>query len=198
MAGHDDVERDRYLDSVLIGGREPFTPVVSDYDAAWRSRFADLDARIRAALGHAVHTVEHIGSTSVPGLAAKPIIDVLVVVSDVDDEPSYVPALEGAGFVLRVREAGHRMFRTPGRDVHVHVCAAGDPAITDYLDLRDWLRVDESDRALYADLKRDLAQRPWSDMNHYADAKTEVIQQVLGRARAWRAASVSPPDRSRG
>ena len=94
-----------------------------------------------------------------PRLAAKPIIDVLVVVADVEDEPSYVPALEDAGFVLRVREAGHRMFRTPGRDVHVHVYASGDQAITDYLDLRDWLRVDESDRALYADVKRDLAQR---------------------------------------
>ena len=80
------------------------------------------------------------------------------------------------------------MFRTPGRDVHIHVYSSGDQAITDYLDLRDWLRVDESDRTRYADVKRDLAKRPWSDMNHYAEAKSDVIQQVLGRARAWRAA----------
>jgi GrpB-like predicted nucleotidyltransferase (UPF0157 family) len=124
----------------------------------------------------------------VPRLAAKPIVDVLVVVADVDEERLYVTALEDAGFVLRVREAGHRMFRTPDRDAHIHVYPSGDQAIRDYLDLRDWLRVDESDRALYADVKRDLAQRPWSDMNHYAEAKSEVIQQVLGRARAWRAA----------
>ena len=184
-------ELDRHLDSVLIGGREPFTPVISDYDPAWPLRFAELEARIRSALGDAALAVEHIGSTSVPQLAAKPIVDVLVVVADLEDEPSYVPAMEDAGFVLRVRESGHRMFRTPGRDAHIHVYASGDQAITDYLDLRDWLRVDESDRALYADVKRDLARRSWSDMNHYADAKTDVIRQVLGRARSWR----TRPDR---
>ena len=179
-------ELDRDLDSVLIGGREPFTPVISDYDPAWPARFAELEVRIRSTLGDAALAIEHIGSTSVPHLAAKPIIDVLVVVADVDEEWSYVTALEDAGFVLRVREAGHRMFRTPGRDVHIHVYSSGDQAITDYLDLRDWLRVDESDRTLYADVKRDLARRPWSDMNHYAEAKSDVIRQALGRARAWR------------
>ena len=188
---HPGDELDRYLDSVLIGGREPVTLVISHYDSAWPSRFAELGARIESALGAGALAVEHIGSTSVPGLAAKPIIDVLVVVADVAEERSYVPALEDAGFVLRVREAGHRMFRTPGRDVHIHVYSSGDQAIRDYLDLRDWLRVDESDRTLYADVKRDLAQRPWSDMNHYAEAKSDVIQQVLGRARAWRASSAS-------
>jgi len=177
---------DRHLDAVLIGGREPFTPVVSDYDPAWPVRFGELEARIRSALGDIALAVEHIGSTSVPQLAAKPIVDVLVVVADVDDEPSYVSALEEAGFVLRVREERHRMFRTPERDVHIHVYSSGDQAIADYLDLRDWLRVDESDRALYAGVKRDLAQRPWTDMNHYADAKTDVIKQVLGRARERR------------
>ena len=179
-------ELDRDLDSVLIGGREPFTPVISDYDPAWPARFAELEVRIRSTLGDAALAIEHIGSTSVPQLAAKPIVDVLVVVADVEDESSYVRALEGAGLVLRVREARHRMFRTPERDVHVHVYPAGDQAIRDYLDLRDWLRVDESDRALYAGVKRDLAQRRWTDMNHYADAKTDVIRQVLGRAREWR------------
>jgi GrpB-like predicted nucleotidyltransferase (UPF0157 family) len=180
-------ELDRYLDSVLIGGREPVALVISDYDSAWPSRFAELEARIGLALGDAALAVEHIGSTSVPRLAAKPIIDVLVVVAGLEDEPSYVPALVDAGFVLRVREAGHRMFRTPDRAAHIHVCPSGDQTIRDYLDLRDWLRVDESDRALYEGVKRGLAQRPWSDMNHYADAKSDVIAQVLGRARAWRA-----------
>ena len=186
-----DVELDRYLDSVLIGGREPVTLVLSDYDSAWPSRFAELEARIGSALGDAALAVEHIGSTSVPRLAAKPIIDVLVVVADVDAERSYVTAMEDAGFVLRVREAGHRMFRAPARDVHIHVYSSGDPAISNYLDLRDWLRVDESDRNLYAAVKRDLARRQWSDMNHYAGAKSDVIQEMLGRARAWRASSAS-------
>lgn len=184
-------ELDRYLDSVLIGGREPVPLVIADYDSAWPSRFAELAARIGLALGDAALAIEHIGSTSVPRLAAKPIIDVLVVVADLEDEPSYVPALVDARFVLRVREAGHRMFRTPERDAHIHVYPSGDRAIRDYLDLRDWLRIDGSDRALYEGVKRDLAQRPWSDMNHYAEAKSDVIQQVLGRARAWRASAAS-------
>jgi GrpB-like predicted nucleotidyltransferase (UPF0157 family) len=184
-------ELDRYLDAVLIGGREPVALVISDYDPAWPARFAEIEGRIRVALGDVALEVEHIGSTSVPDLAAKPIVDVLLVVADVDDEPSYVAPMEDAGFVLRVREAGHRMFRTPDRDVHIHVYPSGDQAIRDYLDLRDWLRVDESDRTSYEDVKRDLAQRPWSDMNHYAEAKSDVIQEVLGRARAWRAAAAS-------
>lgn len=179
---------DEYLDSVLIGGREPGTFVVVDPDPAWPERFAEVASRVRSALGGVALAVEHIGSTSVPGLAAKPIIDALLVVADVADEPAYVPAMEGAGFVLRVRETGHRMFRTPGRDVHVHVLEPGAPAIDDYLDLRDWLRVDAADRALYAEVKRGLARRSWPDMNHYAEAKSDVVQQVLARARAWRAA----------
>jgi GrpB-like predicted nucleotidyltransferase (UPF0157 family) len=145
--------------------------VVSDYEPAWPAQFAAVKARIHAALGETARAVEHIGSTSVPGLAAKPIIDVLVVVSDVEDESAYAIALEDAGFALRVREPGHRMFRTPGKDVHIHVHESDDKAVTDYVDLRDWLRVDEADRTLYPAVKRDLAQRPWSDMNHYADAK---------------------------
>lgn len=187
--GAPDSDRDRYLDAVLIGGREPVTVVVADYDPAWPARFAELRARILAALGATARCVEHIGSTSVPGLAAKPIIDVLLVVPDVDDESAFGPALEAAGLVLRVREPGHRLFRTPGKDVHVHVYRPGDQAIPAYLDLRDWLRVDESDRTLYADVKRDLARRPWSDMNYYADAKSEVIAQILARATVWRTAS---------
>ncbi|SNR85430.1 GrpB family protein [Blastococcus mobilis] len=180
-------ERDHCLDSVLIGGREPVRVVVSNYEPAWPARFAAVKARIHAALGETALAVEHIGSTAVPGLAAKPIIDVLVVVSDVEDESSYASALEGAGFALRVREPGHRMLRTPGKDVHVHVHEPDAQAVTDYVDLRDWLRVDPADRSRYAAVKRDLAQRPWPDMNHYADAKSEVIQQMLGRARVWRA-----------
>ena len=101
--------------------------------------------------------------------------------ADVDDERSYVPAMEDAGFVLRVREAGHRMFRTPERDVHIHVYSSGDQAITDYLDLRDWLRVDASDRALYEDVKRDLATETVVGHEPLRRRPSRVIQQVLGR-----------------
>lgn len=182
----DEAERDRGLDAVLVGGREPVTVVVAEHDPAWAGRFATVATTVCAALGEIALAIEHIGSTSVPGLAAKPVLDVLLVVPDVEQDAAYAPALAGAGLDLRVREAGHRMFRTPARDVHVHVYQSGDEAIAAHLDLRDWLRVDAADRALYADVKRDLARRPWADMNHYADAESDVIAQILARARAWR------------
>jgi GrpB-like predicted nucleotidyltransferase (UPF0157 family) len=188
-------ERDRDpLDGVLIGGREQVPIVVVDYDEDWPDRFGLVRDRVRAALGASALRVEHIGSTSVPGLAAKPIIDVLVTVRNVEDEAAFVPLLERAGFVLRVREPEHRMVRTPARDVHVHLYEPDHEAVSAYLDLRDWLRVDADDRALYERTKRLLATRTWTDMNEYADAKTDVIQAILGRARAWRAAEASTVD----
>jgi GrpB-like predicted nucleotidyltransferase (UPF0157 family) len=191
-----DEERYAYLDRVLIGGREPAEISVVDYDERWPVRFRALAERIRQALGDDALGIEHIGSTSVPGLAAKPIVDVLLTVADVDDEPAYLPALESAGFLLRVREPGHRMVRTPARDVHVHVYEPGRPEVRDYLDLRDWLRVDAEDRELYAATKRMLARQQWGDMNDYADAKTQVVQDILARARAWRAGAVVPRPRT--
>lgn len=176
------------LDGVLIGGRERVPIVVVDYDPQWPQRYSLVRAAVLSALGRSALRVEHIGSTSVPGLAAKPIIDVLVTIQDVEDEAAFVPLLERAGFVLRVREPEHRMFRTPARDVHIHLYEPNHPAVSAYLDLRDWLRVDADDRALYERTKRQLATRTWEDMNDYADAKTEVILAILGRARERRAA----------
>ena len=183
-------ERDP-LDEVLIGGREKVPIVIVDYDEEWPNRYGLVRERVRTALGASALSVEHIGSTSVPGLAAKPIIDVLVTVQDVEDEGAFVQPLEGEGFVLRVRELEHRMFRTPARDVHVHLYEPDHEAVSAYLDLRDWLRVDADDRALYERTKRRLATRAWTDMNEYADAKTDVILAILGRARTWRASQES-------
>jgi GrpB-like predicted nucleotidyltransferase (UPF0157 family) len=181
-----DAERAAYLDSVLVGGREQVAIVVVDPDPAWPDRFAAVRDRIRAALGGRALDVQHIGSTAVPGLAAKPIVDVLLTVADVADESSYAGPLEAAGFPLRVREEGHRMFRTPQRDVHVHVYEPDAPAVDAYLDLRDRLRESAADRELYAATKRELARREWADMNDYADAKSAVIAEILARARADR------------
>ena len=191
-----DEEREAYLDSVLIGGREPAEISVVDYDERWPMRFHEIDERVRHALGEDALGVEHIGSTSVPGLAAKPIVDVLLTVADVNNEAAYLPALESAGFLLRVREPAHRLVRTPARDVHVHVYEPGRPEVRDYIDLRDWLRVNAVDRERYAATKRTLAKQQWNDMNDYADAKTEVINELLGRARAWRAGALAPRTRS--
>jgi GrpB-like predicted nucleotidyltransferase (UPF0157 family) len=171
------------LESVLIGGLESVTVKVVDYDPSWPDRFEALAERVRQALGAQALRIEHIGSTAVPGLAAKPIIDILVVVSDVEDEAAFVPALEIAGFVLRVREPGHRMMRTPTKDAHLHFYESDDPAIQDHLDLRDWLMTHADDRELYAKTKRDLARQQWDDMNYYAEAKSGVIDQIRARAR---------------
>ena len=133
--------------------------------------------------------LEHIGSTSVPGLAAKPIIDMLLIVGDVQDEAAFVPPLEAAGFELRVREPGHRMLRNPQREAHLHLYAPGRAEERDYVDLRDWLRVSSDDRILYTTVKQHLALEQWSDMNDHADAKTDVVLDILSRARTWKAAS---------
>jgi GrpB-like predicted nucleotidyltransferase (UPF0157 family) len=181
--GVDRRELDSYLDQVLIGGRESPEIVLVDYDHAWRARFEVARGRIRGALGDTALRIEHIGSTSVPGLAAKPIVDVLVTVPDADDETSFVRQLEQAGYVLRVREPGHRMLRTLARTVNVHVWGETDPEADRYLVLRDRLRAAPSDRQEYERLKRELAEREWGDVNHYADAKGPFIESILRRAR---------------
>jgi GrpB-like predicted nucleotidyltransferase (UPF0157 family) len=167
---------DAYLDRVLIGGRERREIVIADYDPAWPARFEVERVRIAAALGDRALRIEHVGSTSVPGLAAKPIVDILVGVASLDGVD-----LEPTGYLLRVREAGHLMFRTPELDVHVHVWASGSPNIAADLAFRDRLRGSAEDRAAYEALKRELATRDWPDMNHYAEAKGPLIREIAGR-----------------
>jgi GrpB-like predicted nucleotidyltransferase (UPF0157 family) len=174
-----DSERDRYLDTVLIGGREPARVVIAAYDPGWVTRFALERDRIRAALEDQAQRIEHVGSTSVPGLGAKPIVDILVTVTDAEDDARYGAALDRAGYQLRVREAGHRMFRTPERDVHVHVLSEGDPEDRRMLGFRDRLRSSPEDRERYEALKRGLAERQWRDLNEYADAKGPFVEEVL-------------------
>ncbi len=169
----------------LIGGPERRRVVLAEPDPGWPERFEVEAARIRAALGSRALRIDHIGSTAVPQLAAKPVVDIDVSVADPDDEPAYVPDLQAAGYVLRVREPGHRMLRTPALDVHVHVCALGSEWERRHLLFRDWLRHDAADRALYERTKRALADREYADVNDYADAKTDVIEAIMRRARAW-------------
>ena len=169
----------------IIGEVEQQAIVIADYDPAWPRRFGREEAKIRGALGPAVLTLEHVGSTSVPGLAAKPIVDILLVVEDSGDEDSYLPALEEAGYILRVREPDfeeHRMLRTPEKDVHVHVFSPGSREGERLLLLRDHLRHSEEDRELYAGTKRELATKDWPSMQHYADAKTGIVEDILTRA----------------
>lgn len=169
----------------LIGGVEKRRVQICEYDPSWPDKFQEQARIIAEALGEVALTIEHIGSTSVPGLAAKPIIDILVVVQDSANEPAYLPQLEAAGYVLRVREPDwheHRMFRTPEQDVHVHIYSAGCPEIHRNLVFRDRLRQNVEDRHRYEQKKRELATRDWMDMNEYASAKTDVIESIVAVA----------------
>ena len=160
---------------------------VVDYDPAWPGLFAREADRVRAVLGDRVLQLEHIGSTSVPGLAAKPIIDMLLVVPDPADEPAYLPDLEEAGYVLVIREPDwyqHRCFKGPDTNVNLHVYPPGCPEIERYLLFRDRLGNHPAERAEYQRVKRELAQRDWAYTQQYADAKTEVVEAIIARARA--------------
>lgn len=158
-----------------------------DYDPAWPALYAREARRIEQALGDRVHLLEHVGSTAVPDLAAKPRIDIVLAVADSADEETYVPPLEAAGYVLRVREPEwyeHRLFKGPGTDVNLHVFSVGCIEIERMIRFRDHLRGSEPDRLLYERTKRELARRTWRYVQHYADAKTEVVDEIMGRARA--------------
>jgi GrpB-like predicted nucleotidyltransferase (UPF0157 family) len=175
----------RYTDvtsAELVGGPERRVLTIVPYDPTWPERFQEHRDAISTTLGPVAVRVEHIGSTSVPGLGAKPIIDILVTVDDITAEEDYLPPLLAAGYQLRVREPGHRMVRTPSRDTHVHILQDDASEAHDYLVLRDWLRQHDADRALYEKVKRSLADQEWADMNSYAEAKTDVIVAIMGRA----------------
>jgi GrpB-like predicted nucleotidyltransferase (UPF0157 family) len=156
-----------------------------DYDPSWPRLYAREAARIRSVLGQRVVRLEHAGSTSVPGLAAKPVIDIVLEVLDAAEEAAYLPAMEAAGYVLRLREPDwfqHRLLKGPDTDINLHVFSAGCPETDRMLLFRDWLRGNASDRKLYVRTKRELTARPWTSVQQYADAKTAVIGAILARA----------------
>ena len=155
---------------------------IVDYDPRWPEKFQRHATAIADALGDTALQIEHIGSTSVPGLSAKPIVDILLVVSDSGDETTYAWQLERAGYELRVREPEfhqHRMFSTPEQDVQLHVFSAGSSEAARVLTFRDRLRGNAGHRRLYEEAKRRLARVPWPSVDAYARAKTEIIERIL-------------------
>jgi GrpB-like predicted nucleotidyltransferase (UPF0157 family) len=178
---------EEYLRAHTVGGLTPLSsPIrIVDYDPQWPRRFEREADSIRAVLADRALRVEHVGSTAVPGLPAKPIIDMLLVVADSADEIAYAGPLERIGYRLHIREPGwheHRMFKGPEQDVNLHVFSAGCPEIDRMLAFRDRLRSSESDRELYGRCKRALARREWKYTQNYADAKTAVIEEIMSRA----------------
>jgi len=185
--------RDEYMSAVTIGERRRVDgPIhLADYDPSWPILYEREAARIRALLGERVLLLEHAGSTSVPGLAAKPIIDIVLGVADPADEPAYVPPMEAGDYVLRIREPDwleHRVFKGPDTDVNLHVFAADSPEIERMLAFRDRLRTDPDERERYLATKRELAARHWTFVQDYADAKGEVVEAIIARALADRGA----------
>jgi len=171
-----------------VGELKPLSGQIEivDYDPQWPVLFGREADRVRAALGPRAMRIEHTGSTSVPGLAAKPIIDMLLEVRDSAQEEIYLPALEAQGYSLRIREPNwyeHRMLRGPDTNINLHVFSSACPEIERILMFRDWLRSNAADRELYARTKLDLAQQEWKYVQNYADAKTAVIEEILARAR---------------
>lgn len=178
---------DEQIRSMTIGELKPHAAPVDlvEYDMRWPRLFRREDRRIRQALGERVRLLEHVGSTSVPGLAAKPIIDILLIVPDSGDEQAYVHDLESVGYVLRIREPHwheHRVFKGPDTNVNLHVHSPSSPEIRRMLDFRDHLRRNEADRRLYENAKRRLARRKWKYIQNYADAKTDIIEEIIARA----------------
>ena len=155
------------------------------YDPGWTEIFHKEARNIRRALGKRTLSVEHVGSTSVPDLPAKPVIDIVLVVADSAAENEYTQALESAGYRLCIREPEwyqHRMFKGREDRLNLHVFSAGCPEIDRMVTFRNWLRISKADRELYAHVKQCLAQQHWVYTDDYANAKTEVIKEILSRA----------------
>ena len=182
---------EEYMRQVTIGELVPHdAPVfLAPYDPAWPSAYERLAGRIRAALGGRALVLEHVGSTSVPGLAAKPVIDIVLAVADSRDEAAYVPALVAHGFELRIREPDwfqHRLLKSRDIASHVHVFTHGCEEVDRMVAFRDWLRTNGEDRAEYERTKRELAARTWRHVQNYADAKTQCVRAILERAHGTR------------
>ncbi len=178
---------EEHLLAVTVGEREPLNGTIhlAPYDPGWPSQFLLQADRIRAALAEKVLLLEHVGSTSVPGLCAKPIIDMVLAVSNSAEESSYVPPLENQGFVLRIREPDwfeHRLLKAPDIESNLHVFSIGCEEIDRMVRFRDWLRRHDEDRQRYQETKRELAARTWRHVQNYPDAKSEIIRQILARA----------------
>jgi GrpB-like predicted nucleotidyltransferase (UPF0157 family) len=158
---------------------------IVDYDPTWPLGFDDHQRRIRVALSGQMLSIEHVGSTSVPGLAAKPVIDIHVSVDDSAADALYASALEATGYRLVAREPDwfeHRLFRGVQPEANVHIFSAGCPELQRCRLFRDWLRLNAEDRGRYSEAKRRLAMQSWDSVDQYAEAKAGIIEEILGRA----------------
>jgi GrpB-like predicted nucleotidyltransferase (UPF0157 family) len=174
------------MDAALVG--EPPAQwksiVIEEYDPAWADRFTAASSLLSEILGDLIISAEHVGSTSVPGLAAKPIIDIDLLIADTTDESRYVPALQRAGYQLVLREPwwyGHRMLVGAEADINLHIWPQDAPEPIRHRLFRDWLRSHPEDRELYATTKRRIARDTAHQPGDYSLAKNDVIDEIFAR-----------------
>lgn len=179
---------DEEIAQARVSARSPEQVVVVDDDPDWPAAFERVAEQVRAALGPAALAVAHVGSTAVPGLPAKPVLDIDLTVPDSADEAAYLPALEARGFVLRVREPEweehrllHRAEPDRGLSTHLHVFSPGSGEPRRHLLFRDWLRSHPEDRDAYAAHKRAVAARGFTDGMHYNNAKAAFVYDLYER-----------------
>lgn len=166
--------------------------VVVAYDPGWTRAFAEWELRLSEVLGPVPDRLDHVGSTAVPGLAAKPVIDIQLSVPKLEDESTYAPRLKSVGLPLRTRDDLHRFFCPPPaapRTVHIHVCQSGSTWERDHLLFRDYLRNSPETRQQYGEVKRDLASRWRDDRPAYTDAKSNFILDAMNAAEGWAAST---------
>ena len=181
-------ESDEEMAAIRIGGTvTPWNKTIPlyDYNPAWPAQYAAEAAKIRAGIGEGAIVLEHVGSTSIPGMSAKPIIDILLAVANSADEDAYVPALIAQGFRLHLREPDwyeHRVMKGDDPLVNLHVFTAGCPEIARMVGFRDRCRAHPEEFDLYLSTKRELAARTWRHVQHYANAKSEVVEEIIARA----------------
>lgn len=185
-------ETDEEMAAIRVSGiatphNAPVT--LAAYDSNWPAQYAAEAAKIRAALGDAARVLEHVGSTSIPGMSAKPILDILLAVPESADEDAYVPALTAQGFRLHLREPDweqHRLLKGEAPAVNLHVFSPNSREITRMVAFRDRCRAEPAEFDLYLSTKRELAARTWRHVQHYANAKSEIVEAIIARALAAR------------
>jgi GrpB-like predicted nucleotidyltransferase (UPF0157 family) len=187
-------ETDEEMAALRVSGQ--VTPLnaqiyLAPYDPTWPAQYEGEAAKIRDALGDAALLLEHVGSTSIPGIPAKPIIDILLALANSADEASYVPALTAQGYRLHLREPDweqHRVMKGENPAVNLHVFTIGSSEIERMVGFRDRCRTHPEELQLYRDTKQALAGQVWRHVQHYANAKGEVVEAIIARALAGKAA----------
>ena len=186
-------ETDEEMAAVHVNGLSPphnGAVHLAPYDPAWPAQYEREAAKIHAALGAGALVLEHVGSTSLPGMPAKPIIDIVLGVASSADEDAYVPALTAQGYRLHIREPDwheHRLMKGADPVANLHIFTVGSPEIERMVAFRDRCRSHPEELELYLSTKRELAGRTWRYVQHYANAKGVVVEAIIARALAERA-----------